>query len=91
MAVHAGAFWASPPGDWQAVNAHSAAMLDTILHFMVEPCAGRRRFSTSPCPTVRLRKVVYEPHGAGRRPLRWDVNPALIGIALAEIAEIPSG
>jgi hypothetical protein len=22
-------------------------------------------------------------------PLRWDVNPALIGIALAEIAEIP--
>ena len=35
-----------------------------------------------------LRKVAYEPDGAGRPPLRWDVNPALIGIALAEIAEI---
>jgi hypothetical protein len=38
-----------------------------------------------------LRKAVYEPDGAGRPPLRWDVNPALIGIALAEIAEIPAG
>ena len=37
-----------------------------------------------------LRKAVYEPDGAGRPPLRWDVNPALIGIALAEIAEIPA-
>jgi hypothetical protein len=36
-----------------------------------------------------LRKVVYEPDGAGRPALRWDVNPALIGVSLAEIAEIP--
>jgi Protein of unknown function (DUF3987) len=36
-----------------------------------------------------LRKVVHEPDGAGRPPLRWDVNPALIGGSLAEIAEIP--
>jgi hypothetical protein len=37
-----------------------------------------------------LRKVVYEPDGAGRPALRWDVNPTLIGISLAEIAEIPA-
>jgi hypothetical protein len=35
-----------------------------------------------------LRKVVYEPDGAGRPALRWDVNPVLIGGSLAEIAEI---
>jgi hypothetical protein len=37
-----------------------------------------------------LRKVVHEPEGAGRPPLRWDVNPAVIGGSLAEIAEIPA-
>jgi hypothetical protein len=37
-----------------------------------------------------LRRVVYEPDGAGRPALRWDVNPALIGGSLAEIAEIPA-
>jgi len=35
-----------------------------------------------------LRKVVHEPDGAGRPALRWDVNPAVIGGSLAEIAEI---
>jgi hypothetical protein len=35
-----------------------------------------------------LRKVICEPTGAGRPPLRWDVNPALIGESLAEIAGI---
>lgn len=35
-----------------------------------------------------LRRVEYEPDGAGRPPLRWDVNPAVIGGSLAEIAEI---
>jgi hypothetical protein len=28
------------------------------------------------------------PAGAGRPPLRWDVNPSLIGESLAEIARI---
>jgi hypothetical protein len=40
-----------------------------------------------------LRRVGYEPDGAGRPPLRWDVNPSLIGGAPAEIAgiaEIPA-
>ena len=35
-----------------------------------------------------LRKADYKPDGAGRPPLRWDVNPSLIGESLAEIAEI---
>jgi hypothetical protein len=35
-----------------------------------------------------LRKVDYKPDGAGRPPLRWDVNPSLIGGAAAEIAGI---
>jgi hypothetical protein len=40
-----------------------------------------------------LRKADYKPDGAGRPPLRWDVNPSLIGESLAEIAgiaEIPA-
>ena len=35
-----------------------------------------------------LRQVDYERDGAGRPPLRWDVNPSLIGGAAAEIAGI---
>jgi hypothetical protein len=37
-----------------------------------------------------LRPVADEPNDAGRPPLRRDVDPALIGPALAEIAEIPA-
>ena len=35
-----------------------------------------------------LRQIAYQPDGAGRPPLRWDVNPLLIGTSPAEIAEI---
>ena len=35
-----------------------------------------------------LRRIVHEPDGAGRPPLRWEVNPVVIGGSLAEIAEI---
>src|SRR6266851_6135345 len=34
-----------------------------------------------------LRKAAYEPDSAGRLPLRRDVNPAVIGVSLAETAE----
>ncbi len=36
-----------------------------------------------------LRKAAYEPDSAGRVRLRRDVNPAVIGISLAETAETP--
>ena len=36
-----------------------------------------------------LRKATVGLRGDGRPALRWDVNPVLIGVALAEIAEIP--
>jgi hypothetical protein len=36
-----------------------------------------------------LRKVAYERDGAGRLPLRGDVNSAVIGVSLAETAETP--
>ena len=36
-----------------------------------------------------LRKAAYEPDSAGRLPLRRDVNPAVIGVSLAETAETP--
>jgi hypothetical protein len=36
-----------------------------------------------------LRKAAYEPDRAGRLPLRRDVNPAVIGVSLAETAETP--
>jgi hypothetical protein len=36
-----------------------------------------------------LRKAAYEPESAGRLRLRRDVNPAVIGISLAETAETP--
>ena len=35
-----------------------------------------------------LRRVAHAPDGPGRPPLRWDVNPRLIGKSPAEIAEI---
>jgi hypothetical protein len=35
-----------------------------------------------------LRKATVGLRGDGRPALRWDVNPLLIGVALAEIAEI---
>jgi hypothetical protein len=35
------------------------------------------------------RRVAVAPGTNRRPPLRWDVHPALIGGALAEIAEIP--
>jgi hypothetical protein len=37
-----------------------------------------------------LRKAEVDYAGNGRPALRWDVNPALIGIALAETAETPA-
>jgi len=37
-----------------------------------------------------LRKATVGYAGDGRPALRWDVNPALIGIALAETAETPA-
>jgi hypothetical protein len=36
-----------------------------------------------------LRKAEIDYAGNGRPALRWDVNPALIGVALAETAETP--
>jgi hypothetical protein len=36
-----------------------------------------------------LRKAAYEPDSAGRLRLRRDVNPAVIGVSLAETAETP--
>jgi hypothetical protein len=35
-----------------------------------------------------LRRIAHEPDGPGRPPLRWDVNPVVIGASGAEIAEI---
>jgi hypothetical protein len=35
-----------------------------------------------------LRKATVGRRGDGRPALRWDVNPMLIGVTLAEIAEI---
>jgi hypothetical protein len=35
------------------------------------------------------RKAAYEPDSADRLPLRRDVNPAVIGVSLAETAETP--
>jgi hypothetical protein len=37
-----------------------------------------------------LRKLPHEPEGPGRPPMRWTVNPIVIGGSLAEIAEIPA-
>ena len=36
-----------------------------------------------------LGKAAYEPDSAGRLRLRRDVNPAVIGVSLAETAETP--
>jgi hypothetical protein len=38
---------------------------------------------------VFLRKAAFEPGSAGRRRLRRDINPAVIGVSLAETAETP--
>ena len=37
-----------------------------------------------------LRKAEADYAGNGRPALRWDVNPALIGVTLAETAETPA-
>ncbi len=36
------------------------------------------------------RKATVDYAGNGRPALRWDVNPSLIGVALAETAETPA-
>jgi hypothetical protein len=49
------------------------------------PAANREE---SPCIRLQSRKARVDHAGNGWPALRWDVNPTLIGIALAEIAEI---
>jgi hypothetical protein len=42
----------------------------------------------SPCIRLQSRKARVDHAGNGWPALRWDVNPTLIGITLAETAEI---
>jgi hypothetical protein len=42
----------------------------------------------SPCIRPQSRKARVDHAGNGWSALHWDVNPTLIGITLAEIAEI---
>jgi hypothetical protein len=52
--------------------------------------SGRRPAVYKNHPIVEDATRAGEPDSAGRLPQRRDVNPAVIGVSLAETAETPS-
>jgi hypothetical protein len=53
--------------------------------------SGRRPAVYKNHPIVEDARRAGEPDSAGRLPQRRDVNPAVIGVSLAETAETPRG
>jgi hypothetical protein len=83
------------PPEIAALFGGHATLLLAIPEHKVELPGGSRPSQTDLFALVRwqertgfLRTVPYEPEGPGRPPVRWTVNPVVIGRSLAEIAGI---